>query len=162
MDSFGIQKVFDSWAAKNAPGSTLTMVAKDFEAFNTEFPTTEFAGSGTPDLLWAVGDNVVTFASDGLLQPTDTMVNHALFIPAIDNGTLVGGKNYGIPVYAGNHLMLMYNKKFVSKAPETFADLAKVSKDLSEKNSGVADFTPFTYTGTILLDFPDCTWFWSN
>src|SRR5258706_14267655 len=56
MKGFGIQKLFDDWAAKNSPGSTLTLVAKDTEALRTEFQAAALAGSGGPDLIWGPGD----------------------------------------------------------------------------------------------------------
>jgi len=148
MKDLGIQKIFDDWAAKNSPGSTLTLVAKDTEALRTEFQAAALAGSGGPDLIWGPGDQVGVFVAAGLVQPTDDLVDHKLFIPVIDSVTAVSGKNYGVPLTAGNHLMLFYNKKLVDKAPATFADLVKVGKDLMTKNAKVDKFTPFAMNQT--------------
>src|SRR4051812_15214626 len=95
MKDLGIQKIFDDWAAKNSAGSTLTLVAKDTEALRTEFQAAALAGSGGPDLIWGPGDQVGVFVAAGLVQPTDDLVDHKLFIPVIDSVTAVGGKNYG-------------------------------------------------------------------
>src|SRR5664279_2884869 len=54
MTTLGIQKIFDDWAAKNAPGSTLKLVNKDTEVLRTDFQAAALAGSGAPDLLWTV------------------------------------------------------------------------------------------------------------
>jgi arabinogalactan oligomer/maltooligosaccharide transport system substrate-binding protein len=148
MKSLGIQKIFDDWAATNAPGSTLTLVQKETEALRTEFQAAALAGSGGPDLIWAPGDQVGPYTTAGLIQVTDEMVDHKLFIPAVDSVTVVDGKNYGVPLTAGNHLMLFYNKKLVEKAPESFADLVTVSKELQTKNASVDKFTPFAMNQT--------------
>jgi arabinogalactan oligomer/maltooligosaccharide transport system substrate-binding protein len=145
MKTLGIQKIFDDWAAKNAPGSTLSLVAKDTENLRTEFQSAGLAGSGGPDILWTVADQAGPFTTAGLIQPVDSAVDLKLFIPAIATVTKIEGKTYGIPLQAGNHLMLYYNKKLVKEAPKSFEDLVTVAKDLLDKNKGVDKFTPFAY-----------------
>jgi len=148
MKSLGIQKIFDDWAAKNAPGSTLTLVAKDTEALRTEFQAAALAGSGGPDIMWTVADHAGPFTAAGLIQPVDDMVDLKLFIPTIANITKIGGKSYGIPLQAGNHLMLYYNKSLVKTAPATFAELVTVAQQLAKDNAKVDKFAPFAYNQT--------------
>src|SRR5690242_20264200 len=52
MKALGIQQIFDTWAAANAPGSTLTLVQKAEDDLAYDFPTAMKAKSGVPDLLW--------------------------------------------------------------------------------------------------------------
>src|SRR5260370_42543599 len=75
MTTLGIQKIFDDWAAKNAPGSTLKLVAKDTEVLRTDFQAAALAGSGGPDLVWAPGDQAGPYTAAGLLQPIDSLVD---------------------------------------------------------------------------------------
>ncbi|HLY26609.1 MAG TPA: extracellular solute-binding protein [Aggregatilineales bacterium] len=145
MKGLGIQKVFDDWAAKNAPGSTLKLVAKDTEVLRTDFQAAALAGSGAPDLLWTVADQAGPFTAAGLIQPVDSLVDLKQFLPAIVAIPVIKGKTYGIPLQAGNHLMLLFNKKFVPTAPATWADLIKIAHDLATKNAGVTNFTPLAW-----------------
>ena len=145
MKSLGIQKIFDDWAAKNSPGSTLTLVAKDTENLRTEFQAAALAGSGGPDIMWTVADHAGPFTAAGLIQPVDKMVDLKLFIPTIANITKIDNKTYGIPLQAGNHLMLYYNKSLVKTPPATFADLVKVAQQLAKDNASVDKFAPFAY-----------------
>lgn len=92
LKDFGIQKIFDDWAAKNAPGSKLTLVNKDVEALRTEFQAAALAGSGAPDFMWTVADHVGPFTAAGLIQPVDDVADAKLFIPTIVNITKVDGK----------------------------------------------------------------------
>jgi arabinogalactan oligomer / maltooligosaccharide transport system substrate-binding protein len=145
MEALGVPKIFEDWAAKNAPGSTLELVNKEVETLRTDFQAAALAGSGAPDLMWTVADHAGPFTAAGLIQPVDDMVDAKLFIPTIVDITKLGGKTYGLPLSAGNHLMLFYNKSMVEKAPETFAELVTISKDLQKENASVEKFSPFAY-----------------
>jgi len=145
MKSLNLQNIFDTWAKTNAPGSTLTLVAKDTEALRTEFQSSALAGSGGPDILWTVADQAGPFTTAGVIQPVDDVVDTSLFIPTIVNITQIDGKTYGVPLQAGNHLMMYYNKKYVKDAPATFADLVKVSKDLQQSVKNNDKFVPLAY-----------------
>ena len=147
MKALGVQEIFDKWAAKNAPGSTLTIVQKDNEALRTEFQQAALAGSGGPDMTWGPADQVGVFVAAGIVQPVDDMVDMKLFLPGITSILKFNDKYYAVPLSAGNHLMLFYNKSMVDKAPATFDDLVKVAKDLQSKNKD-AKFSPFAYNQT--------------
>jgi len=145
MTAIGLQKIFDDWAAKNSPGSTLTLVAKDTEKLRTDFQAAALAGSGGPDILWTVADQAGPFTTAGLIQPVDNVVDMKLFIPSIAAITNIGGKTYGIPLQAGNHIMMYYNKSLVKDPPKTFADLVTLAKQLQTDNAKVANFAAFAY-----------------
>lgn len=143
--SLGVQKLFDDWAAKNAPGSTLTIVNKSVEDLRTQFQSAALAGSGGPDVMWTVADHAGPFTAAGLIQPVDNIIDAKTFIPTIVNITKIDGKIYGVPLSAGNHLMMYYNKSLVPTPPATMDDLVKLAKDLQTKNASVDKFTPFAY-----------------
>lgn len=145
MKSLNVQGIFDEWAKTNSPGSTLTLVAKDTENLRTEFQSAALAGSGGPDIMWTVADHAGPFTTAGLIQPVDEIVDTSLFIPTIINITKIDDKTYGIPLQAGNHLMMYYNKKFVKEAPATFADLVATAKELQGSVKDVENFAPLAY-----------------
>src|SRR5215468_3644356 len=71
MNSLGIQKIFDTWAAAHAPGSTLTLVQKEEDDLPVDFPAAVNDKSNPPDLIWIGPEAVQSFAQAGLLQPVD-------------------------------------------------------------------------------------------
>ena len=145
MNSLGIQKIFDGWASTHAPGSTLTLVQKEDDDLPVDFPAAVHDKSNPPDLIWTGPESVQSFAQAGLLQPVESWINRSLFIPAIADSASLSGKLYGIPLQAGNHLMLLYNKKFVKDAPQTFDELIKVAQTLQQANATVDGFQAFSY-----------------
>ncbi len=148
MKALGVQKIFDDWATKNAPGSTLTLVNKETEALRTEFQAAALAGSGGPDALWGPADQVGVYQAAGLIQPIDSLVDAKLFVPGVINLVTIKGKLYAIPVSAGNHLMFMYNKSMVKTPPATFDDLITLAKQLQKDNASVEKFAPFAFNQT--------------
>ncbi|NLX10601.1 MAG: hypothetical protein GXY36_13170, partial [Chloroflexi bacterium] len=65
MAAIDMQGAFDTWAAENAPGSTLTIETKDVEQVRTELQTVALAGEGVPHFLWTVADHVGPFTEVG-------------------------------------------------------------------------------------------------
>lgn len=49
------------------------------------------------------------------------------------NGSIVNGKKTGIPLSGGNHQILFYNRKYVSREPESFEDLISLASQAKEK-----------------------------
>src|SRR5258708_20518511 len=145
MNSLGIQKIFDAWASTHAPGSTLTLVQKEDDDLPADFPAAVHDKNNPPDLIWTGPESVQRSAQAGLLQPSDGVLHPSLFIPAIADSASLRGKLYGIPLQAGNHLMLLYNKKFLKDAPQTFDELIKVAQMLQQANATVDGFQAFAY-----------------
>jgi arabinogalactan oligomer / maltooligosaccharide transport system substrate-binding protein len=143
MRKLGIQQIFDSWAAQNAPGSTLTLISKMAEDLDYDFRSVP--ADRSPDLLWAAADFAGPLAAAHLIRPIDKMVDTTLFVPAITAATRIDDRTYGIPLQAGNHLMLYYNKKMVKTAPKTFVELVTVAKNLAAQYAGNDQFVPFAY-----------------
>jgi maltose-binding protein MalE len=144
IQQLGIQRIFDSWASVNAPGSTLTLVQKDnldmVNHFNVLPPTMV-----APDLLWTSADEVIPYVRKGLIQPVDSVVDMKRFLPILLENVSVNGKSYGVPLQAGNFLMLFYNKKYVKQAPQTFDELQTIAVDLAKNNTGDPHFLAFAY-----------------
>lgn len=138
-----IQQLFDEWARQNAPGSTLTLLEQ------YDDPATAFAdaakASHAPDLLWADAPPINSLAGSGLVQSVDPMIDLSLFMPAITSSVRADGKTFGVPMQAGNQLMLFYNKRFVKQAPGTFSELADLGKSLEKQNSGIDGFAALAF-----------------
>lgn len=133
---------FDEWAAENAPGSTLTYAIKDVEELRQEMQSAALAGEGLPDFLWTVADHAGPFTEAGLIQPLDELLDMDPYL----NTVVLDGQTWGVPVEAGNHLMLIYNKQFVETPPQTVEELIDLSMTLIEENSDIEGFTPFVYS----------------
>jgi maltose-binding protein MalE len=134
-----LKKEFQVWADKFAAGSTLEIQHKETETERTDFMTAGLAGSGLPDMMLGPNDPIGVYVDSGLLQELDDKFDISKY-PFNIGAAQVGGKTYGIPTFAGNHLMLMYNKKFVKEAPDTWADLIKVAKQVQTDNPKVQGF----------------------
>jgi arabinogalactan oligomer/maltooligosaccharide transport system substrate-binding protein len=144
--------LFDQWAATNAPGSTITITNVETEKQRNDLLTAGLAGSGLPDLFMGPNDPIGVYVDAGIIQPLDDKFDLSIF-----NGTLaagqLGGKTYGIPVSSGNHLMLMYNKKFVDKAPDTWDELVTTAKAVAQAHPDVQGFAYNLNEGFWFLPF---------
>ena len=133
---------FDAWAAENAPGSTLSYEIMDVEALRQDFQSAALAGEGLPDLLWTVADHAGPFTEAGLIQPLDDLVDTSVYL----NTVVLDGQTWGVPLEAGNHLMLIYNKELVETPPATVEELIELSQTLAEENADIEGFTPFVFS----------------
>jgi arabinogalactan oligomer/maltooligosaccharide transport system substrate-binding protein len=129
---------FAVWAEKMAPGSTLEIVQKETESLRTEYEQAALAGSGLPDMVLIPNDVAGVFAAKGLVQPLDELFDFSVYVNS--GATQIAGVTYGVPVNAGNHLMLLYNKQYVETAPDTWVDLVATAKAVTEANPDVQGF----------------------
>jgi maltose-binding protein MalE len=138
----GLIDTFDAWAAENAPGSTLTYAIKDVEELRQELQSAALAGEGLPDFLWTVADHAGPFTEAGLIQPLDELFDMDPYL----NTVVLNGQTWGVPVEAGNHLMLIYNKQFIETPPATVEELIDMSATLIEENADIEGFAPFLFS----------------
>jgi arabinogalactan oligomer/maltooligosaccharide transport system substrate-binding protein len=134
-----LTELFNQWAELRAPGSTLELVHKDNEQQRTDLLAAGLAGEGLPDLIFGPNDPIGVFVDAGLVQPLDELFDVSLY-PYNIGAAQVAGATYGVPVDAGNHLMLMYNKSLVETAPDTWEDLAATVAEVEGANEGVDGF----------------------
>lgn len=119
-----IQKQVADFMAAN-PKLTINVVQKDTEALREDFQTASLAGSA-PELLWTVSDHAGPFTAADLIRPVDDLVKTADFVESV----VMNGKTWAVPISAGNHLMLQFNKKFVPTAPKNTDEMVKIAQDL--------------------------------
>lgn len=88
-----------------------------------------------PDLFFWAHDWTGKMAESGLLMSIDEFIDQSYldkFTEAAKDAFSYGGHYYGVP-YAAETTALIYNKKLVNKAPESFDEMEKVMKDYKSK-----------------------------
>ncbi len=104
------------------------------ETARTNFIISALGGSG-PDLFWGASDNIGPFVELGIIQPIEFFVTQAFLDSFITEpiaaNTWFRGHLYQVADHVGNHLCLVYNKKFISKPPQTIAQLREMGKSLT-------------------------------
>jgi len=134
-----------TFSQKN-PDYNIVVINKGVEDIKGQFPNALLAKDpqNTPDILWTVSDHVGVFAPGGLVADLDSTDFKASyndkFIGAAAEAAKYNGKVWGIPLSAGNHLMLMYNKKLISKVPETWSELIAAAKPLTSGSGNQAKY----------------------
>ena len=110
------------------------------------------------DLVVMHVNNITTYVKDGLLRSVDDIYDKAGikitdFHPVAEKLVTRDGKKYAFPIDI-HPLSMFYNKKLVSQAPQTYADLVKLNADLQKKDknlyslgvpsAGLVEFYTFT------------------
>ncbi|AFG37230.1 extracellular solute-binding protein [Spirochaeta africana] len=114
------------------PDVWISVQNKGTEDLREDFITASLAG-GAPQLLWTVNDHAGPFVIADLIQPVGDMYDEDAYI----DGVYMEGQNWGVPIYGGNHLMLMYNRKFVPEAPQTTDEMIEIAQRVMAENEGV-------------------------
>lgn len=127
--------------SKANPNITIDVVKKkDVEELREDFQTSALAGS-SPDLLWTVNDHAGPFTAADLIQPVDDLFDLSKYVDGALEAVRLDGKTWGVPISSGNHLMLMFNKKYIDAAPANTDELIAKSKEIK-------DVTPLVFNQT--------------
>ncbi len=114
------------------PNTKITLVYRETEDLRSAFQTAVIGGSG-PALIHGPSDQVGPFAAMNLLRPLNDLVPEIKdFTPAAL--TYRGEKLFALGDTAGNHLMLLHNRKFVPVPPKNTKELASICE--KEKAAG--------------------------
>ncbi len=128
---------------KANPSITIEVVNYDVEKLRENFQTSMLAGEA-PDLLWTVNDHAGPFTKAGLILPVDDLgFDMSAFLPGALEAVKLEGKTWGIPLSAGNHLMLLYNKDLVPEPPADTDAMIALAKELTK-----GDVVGFAYNMT--------------
>lgn len=105
---------------------------------------TAFMGGRGPTLTLSSFDHIRPFSIMGIAQPLEDLMSKEMKSMYIENALpsmSLNGHIYGVPDTMGNHLTLLYNKKLVDKAPETWEELISMAKGLTKDidNDGEID-----------------------
>lgn len=119
-------KVIEEFETMN-PDIKVSRVHYETEDLRNNFQNAAFAGN-PPALVVGPADTVGVYAQMGIIKTLDEVEGideeylETLLPQGLEQLTL-NGFLYGIPEQIGNHLTLIYNKKFVKKVPETFEEI---------------------------------------
>jgi arabinogalactan oligomer/maltooligosaccharide transport system substrate-binding protein len=128
-----VQALCEAYTALH-PNVTFTVVNKDVETLREDFQTASLAGAA-PDLLWTVSDHLGPFTSADLIQPVDSLVDLTKYVTsATDAVKSPDGQTWGVPISNGNHLMILFNKSLIEKAPATTDEMISMGKEFKAAN----------------------------
>lgn len=109
------------------PDIEITVVQKETEGLREDFQTASLAGEA-PELLWTVSDHAGPFTIAGLIQPVDGLYDTDAFVESV----VIDGQTWGVPINAGNHLMLLYNRQLVSEPPADTDEMIEIAQSLTD------------------------------
>jgi maltose-binding protein MalE len=122
---------------KAFPGIKVTMLRYNSEEMLYAMEDAVKSGK-LPDLILASSDFVTDFNNLKAIQPADKVVDKAFldkFNANAQASTNVSGTQYGVAYTYGGTPVMLYNKKLVPTAPETWSELAKVVTPLYDQNT---------------------------
>ena len=138
------QKLLDARIAvfqKTHPDVPVTRLHFETELLRTQFQTAALSGGG-PELVFGPSDQIGPFSVMKLIRPLDDVFGAQFFAQFLD-GSLdtLNGHIYAVPDQVGNHLALVYNKKFVKTPPATSDQFIAFARKntVDENRDGVPD-----------------------
>lgn len=141
-----LRRQLDRYTARN-PGVEVIEIYKETEELRSGYVIASVSGQG-PDLVYGPSDPVGVYAVTETIRPLDDYFQAAYLDEFDSTGfTYFRGRLYQIADKVGNHLALVYNKKYVRQPPETDEELIRVSKQLQARY-GVRAGRPDVYALT--------------
>ncbi len=121
-----VNKLAADYAAMTEGVEAIEVLNKEVETLREDFQTASLAGTA-PDLLWTVSDHAGPFTTADLIQPVDGFVSTDDYVESV----VMNGKTWAVPISAGNHLMLIYNKDLVSAPPADTDEFIALAQELT-------------------------------
>ncbi|MBI5210707.1 MAG: extracellular solute-binding protein [Elusimicrobia bacterium] len=112
-------------AFKRLPGNADVRIVRNHyhtEDLRQQFLTASIAGS-PPDLMMSPSDFAGVFSVAGFIMPVDGVFDLSVYNKPVIEAITLDGRVWGVPITNGNHLMLMYNKRFSPTPPQTTDEL---------------------------------------
>ncbi len=109
------------------------------EELRNQFQIASLAGEA-PEIIRCPNNFAGLFSTRGILLPIEDMFDQAFlgtFLPGALAGGVVEGTLWGIPDQAGNHLMLIYNKEFISTPPADTDELIRMAQEATDEAASV-------------------------
>jgi maltose-binding protein MalE len=116
------------------PGVSITELYKETEELRSGYVIASLAGQG-PDLVYGPSDPVGVYAVTETIRPLDDLLESE-FLALFDSSsfTFYNGVLYQLADKVGNHLALVYNKRYVRHPPETDEELIALGKKIQEQH----------------------------
>ncbi|MGA3244441.1 MAG: extracellular solute-binding protein [Bacteroidota bacterium] len=120
------------------PGIKVQELFKETETLRSAYVVGAMAGQG-PDMVYGPSDPVGIYEATKSIRPLEDIFP-ANYLAGFDSTSLLWyhGHLYQIADKIGNHLALVYNKKYVQKPPETDVQLIELCKSIQSKYGYVA------------------------
>jgi maltose-binding protein MalE len=120
------------------PNIRIDELFKETEMLRSAYVVGALAGQG-PDLVYGPSDPVGVYEATKSIRPLEDLFP-ASYLAGFDSTSLLWyhGHLYQIADKIGNHLALIYNKKYVQKPPQTDKELIALSKAIQTKYGYVA------------------------
>jgi arabinogalactan oligomer/maltooligosaccharide transport system permease protein len=121
---------------KENPDITIQATYRETEELRSSYQAAAMGGSG-PELVYGPSDQIGPFATMGIIRPLDEVLR-ADYLAKYDPLAIpeYQGKHYMLGALAGNHLMLIYNKKLLSTPPKTSQELIEMGQKLTADLDG--------------------------
>ncbi|MGZ3772538.1 MAG: extracellular solute-binding protein [Pseudobdellovibrionaceae bacterium] len=121
---------------KENPDIVIQETYRETEELRSSYQAAAMGGSG-PELVYGPSDQIGPFAAMNIIQPLDGVIEESNFKQLDPLATpLYHGHHYMLGGSVGNHLMLLYNKKLISHAPQTSDELIAMGKELTKDIDG--------------------------
>ena len=120
------------------PDIRIEELFKETEMLRSAYVVGALAGQG-PDLVYGPSDPVGVYEATRSIRPLEDLFSTD-YLAGFDSTSLLWyhGHLYQIADKIGNHLALIYNKKYVQKPPQTDKELIELSKAIQAKYGYVA------------------------
>lgn len=102
------------------------------EDLRQQFQAASLAGV-PPDLIISPSDVAGVYAIAGFIRNVENDFDISKYNKPVIEAITLDGKVWGIPISNGNHLMLMYNKKFISTPPKDTEELFKMCEEFKKQ-----------------------------
>ena len=115
------------------PGREVVVIYKETEVLRSAFVNAAITRRG-PDLVHGPSDAVGIYVATKAVQPLETILP-AEYLARFDSSGILWyrGHVYQIADKIGNHLALVYNKKYVQRAPQNDEELIETSKRIQRQ-----------------------------
>lgn len=121
---------------KENPGITIQATYRETEELRSSYQAAAMGGSG-PELVYGPSDQIGPFATMGIIRPLDELYSKEhlalydpLALPPFQD------KHFMLGALAGNHLMLIYNKKLITTPPKNSQELIEIGQKLTKDFDG--------------------------
>lgn len=121
---------------KQNPEIVIQETYRETEELRSSYQAAAMGGSG-PELIYGPSDQIGPFASMQIIRPWDEVLDADFFTQFDPLATpKYQDKHYMIGGSVGNHLMLLYNKKLITKPPQNTDELIALGKQMTQDLDG--------------------------
>ncbi len=126
------ERVVEEYNAANADHVVEVLYRETEEARNL-FVIASVGGKG-PELLFGPSDNVSVLALTQSIMPIDRVLDAEYLSQFNDEGVLSwDGKPWMVADQVGNHLMFVYNKRYITEPPDSISEMITMLTELKQR-----------------------------